>query len=81
MPLDWVSAYAKMMPRLQAEDTLRLVNATSFAFGSMKEDDAKAYSRSLQKQAGMERPVKRATNKDIREIFGGPAAAPVKKKG
>lgn len=55
-PLMWLSmrpavrdAMTRMLPRLQAEEDLRIVSAVAAAFGSMQAAERKRYLRRLQR--------------------------------
>ena len=41
-----------MLPRLQAEEDLRIVAAVAAGTGSMREQDRRSYMRQLSRQAG-----------------------------
>lgn len=43
----WLNAYGAMLPRLDAEDTVRMVNAIAAGFGSMSKEDAARFQRNL----------------------------------
>lgn len=52
MPFAYLEAYAEMLPRIEAEESMRLVNAVSFAFGSMKDSDSRSYADKLNELGG-----------------------------
>ena len=54
-----LGAYARMLPRLQAEEELRLIAAVAAGTGAMKKNDQKSYLRRLASLAGT--PKKRPT--------------------
>jgi hypothetical protein len=58
-PLSWLSmrpavrdAMTRMLPRLQAEEDLRMVSAVAAGVGSMKDADRMAYLRRLTRTMG-----------------------------
>ncbi len=53
MPSGLVSAYAKALPVLQAEDIMNLVQAVAAGTGNLEKDDQREYMRSLQRQANV----------------------------
>lgn len=55
MPACLLSAHIKMLPRIEAEETVRLTNAVALAFGSMSKESASAFQRRLQEQMGSSR--------------------------
>lgn len=71
MPMAWVRGYLKMLTRLDAEERLKMASVVAYGNGNMSEADAAKYARGLRVEAGIEAPRKRATNADLRSLFGG----------
>lgn len=64
----WLRAYAKMLVRLDREDSVKLVNAMMFAFGSMDSQVAKAYARRLNGEGDVQ--PRFSSPKDVARAMG-----------
>lgn len=56
-----MSALAAMLPRLQAEETLRLSSAVSLGSGTLRKEDASSFRADLLRAAEGDRPVRLST--------------------
>jgi hypothetical protein len=71
MPMALFRSYVRALPKLEAEESLRFASVMALGAGNMKPEDSKALGDALRKQAGIYKPRARATNKELRQIFGG----------
>lgn len=75
MPFVLLQAYKRALPRLTALEELRQGHATAWGMGTMSKEDSRDYSKQLAKDVNGGTPVRRrrATNDELRELFGGAA--------
>lgn len=64
-----LDAFAAMLPRLQAEEELRAINAATVANGLVRPADSRLYLSALEARARVERePARKATAADLASI-------------
>lgn len=47
MPMGMLEAYSRMLPRIEAQESLRAIDNTAAGMGTMKKEDQRAYRRAL----------------------------------
>jgi len=61
-----LDAFVQMLPRLQAEEALRAIDAASVANGLVRPDERRRYLSALEGQARVERePARKASAADL----------------
>lgn len=64
-------AYLRALPKLEAEEALKSANVAAYGGGTMREDDARAYGRRLQREImGEDAKPKYATPQDAARSMG-----------
>jgi hypothetical protein len=58
-------AYAAMLPRLEAEEDIRLVNALAAGSGSLRKHDLQSYLRGLERDARPRQPRRVASEAEL----------------